>query len=60
MNRAPDPKAGRAYIHNRELQLSGIGGRARNPFYRGQEDTAATPAIALTIASLKARESSHE
>ena len=52
-NRAPKPLAGRAYIHNREL-ISG-GAVSHNPKYRGQEATAATPALALCIAALRAR-----
>lgn len=53
-NRASAPHAGRAYIHNGELINIG-GGLTRNPRYRGQEVTAATPAIAICIAALKAR-----
>lgn len=54
-DRAPKPHAGRAYINNRELQIAGIGGLARNPKYRGEEATAFSPALALCIACLHAR-----
>lgn len=53
-NRAPKPLAGRAYIHNGELHFASLYA-GRNPKYRGEEDTAATPALALCIAALKAR-----
>jgi len=52
--RAPEPHAGRAYVHNGELQMTGAG-MARNPAYRAAETTAPTPAIALCIAALRAR-----
>jgi hypothetical protein len=55
--RAPKPHAGRAYIHNNEMQFSG-GGMARNPRYLGWEDTAATPILALCLAALCARAAS--
>lgn len=54
-NRAPEPKTGRAYIHNRELIFAGIGGMRPNPKHKAAETTAATPAIALCIAALHAR-----
>lgn len=47
-NRAPKPHAGRAYINNRMLTF--------DPKYVGFENTAYTPAIALCIACLRARE----
>lgn len=50
-NRSPEPHAGRAYIHNREMQFLG-GGMARNPRYRGVETTAPTPAIAMCLVGL--------
>lgn len=53
-NRAPKPHAGRAYIHNGELIYAGMSA-AKNPKYRHEEATAATPAIALCIAALRAR-----
>lgn len=53
-NRAPKPHAGRAYIHNGELHFVGVGTQ-RNPDRQTEECTAATPAIALCIAALKAR-----
>jgi hypothetical protein len=53
-NRAPKPKEGRAYLWNAEPHFAGIATRP-NPNYRGEEDTAATPALALCIAALKAR-----
>lgn len=53
-NRAPKPHAGRAYIHNRELHFIGIGAQTPNPAYRGYETTAATPALALCAAVLRA------
>lgn len=54
-NRAPLPHTGRAYIHNKQLMCVVGGGLQRNPDYVGHEFTAATPAIALTIAALEAR-----
>lgn len=55
-NRAPKPKAGRAYIHNKQLINVGVGGVTPNPKYRGHEVTAATPAIAMCIVGLMANE----
>jgi hypothetical protein len=55
-NRAPTPHAGRAYIHNGELIYAGVGG-TRNPRYQAFENTAASPAIAICIAALRARAS---
>ena len=55
-NRARAPHAGRAYIHNNELINIG-GGMTPNPKYRGAEVTAATPALALCAAGLRARHS---
>lgn len=55
-NRAPKPKAGRAYIYNGEPHSVGVGGMRNNPKYRGHEVTAATPAIAMCIVGLMARE----
>lgn len=46
-NRAPGPKMGRAWVHNKKLVES----RA----YRGAEYTAATPAIAMCMACIDAR-----
>lgn len=46
-NRAPEPKAGRAWVHNKKMVES----RA----YRGAEYTAATPAIALCMACVDIR-----
>lgn len=46
-NRALFPHAGRGYIHNGELHMSGN--------YQGFEAIAATPAIALCIVALRAR-----
>jgi hypothetical protein len=54
-NRAPTPLQGRAYLHNGQMVNIG-GGLERNPNYRGAEYTAATPAIALCMTALKARE----
>lgn len=54
-NRAPAPHAGRAYLNNRELFHIGGGGLSPNPAYRGSEETAATPAIAVCIAALNIR-----
>jgi hypothetical protein len=54
-NRAPEPRRGRAYIHNKELHFVGMSGRTPNPKYRGDEVTAATPALALCAAALRAR-----
>lgn len=54
-NRAPHPHTGRAYLSNGELINIG-GGLTPNPKYRGAEVTAATPAIAICIAALQARE----
>lgn len=54
-NRAPGSHAGRAYLNNRELINVGAGGLTPNAQYRGEEVTAATPALALCIAALKAR-----
>lgn len=54
-NRATEPHTGRAYIHNRQLHYAGIAAQP-NPERRAVETTAATPAIALTIAALKARD----
>lgn len=54
-NRAVEPDAGRAYIHTRELQHIGVSGMTPNPAYKGFENTAATPALALCIAALRAR-----
>ena len=54
-NRAPKPHAGRAYISNGEM-ISISGGMTPNPRYRGQEVTAPTPALALVIAALRARQ----
>jgi hypothetical protein len=58
-NRAPKPHAGRAYIHNRELHFTGLGA-APNPAYRGFEATAATPALALCIVILQAKEADND
>ena len=55
-NRARTPHTGRAYIHNRELVFGGIGHLSTNPKYRGEETTAATPALATCIAALRARQ----
>ena len=57
--RAPDPHSGRTYLHNGELQMIGAG-ITRNPAYRGVENTAYTPALALCIAALRAREAQKE
>jgi hypothetical protein len=54
-NRAPKPLAGRAYLHNGELIYSGIGGSRPNPAHKFAEVVAATPALALTAACLRAR-----
>lgn len=54
-NRAPHPHTGRAYLSNGELINIG-GGLTPNPKYRGAEVTAATPAIAICIAALQARD----
>lgn len=54
-NRAPKPQAGRAFIHNDQPISTGLGGLCPNPKYEGHETTAATPAIALCIAALRAR-----
>lgn len=54
-NRAPDPHTGRAYLNNKQLINIG-GGLTPNPRYAGAEATAATPAIALCIAALRARQ----
>lgn len=51
-NRAPLPYAGRGYIHNGELHMSDK--------YQGFEAVAATPALALSAASLRAREAMKE
>jgi hypothetical protein len=62
-NRAPKPRQGRAYINNKELLFAGIGGQKPNPKYRGDETTAATPALALCAAALRVRSglvSSHQ
>lgn len=53
-NRAPGNLQGRAYIHNKELMLAGMGG-STNPKYRGEEQVAQTPALALCAAALIAR-----
>lgn len=53
-NRAPKPHAGRAYLNNRQLHFTGAGTRP-NPKYRGDEVTAATPALALCAAALRIR-----
>ncbi len=45
-NRAPAPHMGRGWVHNGELHMSGK--------YQGFENTAATPALALSAAGLKA------
>lgn len=54
-DRAPNPHAGRAYLHNRELHFVGVFDRP-NPRFECSEETAATPALALCIAALKARQ----
>jgi len=54
-NRAPKPRAGRAYINNKELHFAGIGGTKANPKYAGDETTAATPALALCAVALRVR-----
>lgn len=53
-NRAPSPLAGRAYLNNRKLINIG-GGLTPNPEYKGAEQVAATPAIAMCLAALWAR-----
>lgn len=53
-NRAPAPKTGRAYLYNNELHFTGIADRP-NPAFRGVELTAATPALALAAAGLRAQ-----
>lgn len=53
-NRAPKSHAGRAYIHNKESHFVGMGA-SPNPALKQFEVTAATPALALCIAALKAR-----
>ncbi len=53
-NRAPKPKAGRAYIHNKHPISTGVGGLCPNPKYEGHEVTAATAPLALCIVSLMA------
>lgn len=45
----------RAYVENRELAFVGLGGARRNPARKWFEVTAATPALALAAAALKAR-----
>lgn len=54
-NRAPLPNTGRAYLHNGELIYAGIGFR-KNPKFQSAEVVAATPALALCAAILKARQ----
>ena len=54
-NRAPKPLAGRAYLNNRQLHFAGLGGMRPNPKYKGDEVTAATPALALCAAALRVR-----
>lgn len=54
-NRAPKPHAGRAYINNKELHFAGMGGQTPNPKYRGDETTAATPALAMCAVALRVR-----
>lgn len=57
-NRASAPHAGRAHVENKELHTIGMGGVTPNPKLRWYECTASTPALALCIAALKAREAS--
>lgn len=45
----------RAYVNNGELQFAGIGASRRNPNAIWHEVVAATPALALAAAALKAR-----
>lgn len=52
-NRAPDLKTGRAFIHNGELIFAGVAFRP-NPRRQSEEETAATPAIAMCVVSLRA------
>jgi hypothetical protein len=54
-NRAPVPHTGRAFIHNNERPFVGLAA-SPNPLRRTEEHTAATPAIALCIAALKAQQ----
>lgn len=55
-NRASSPHTGRAHVENRELHFIGMGGMTPNPKLRWYECTAATTAIAVCIAALKAGE----
>lgn len=59
-NRAPSPHGGRAYINNRELHFVGLGANRPNPAYRGYEDTARTPAIALCIVLVRAHQATNK
>lgn len=52
-NRAPQPFAGRAYIHNGELIYSGYG-MSKNAKHRSEEVVAPTAPLALCAASLRA------
>jgi hypothetical protein len=44
----------RAYVNNGQPAFVGLGGARRNPDLRWHEVTAATPALALTAACLRA------